>query len=148
MAGETPQPAKRPWHLWVVGTVSLLWNSFGAVDFVMTETRNPAYTGGFTPDQAAFYFGFPLWVVLAWGIAVWGGVAGSLLLLLRKSWAIHLFLLSLVGMVLTDLYCFVLSGGLKVMGGAGALLFSAAIFLVGVLLLVYSRAMRGRGLLD
>lgn len=148
MAGETLQPAKRPWHLWVVGAVSLLWNSFGVVDFVLTETRNSAYTGGFTPDQAAYYFGFPLWVVVAWGIAVFGGALGSLLLLLRKSRAIHLFLLSLIGMVLTDLYCFVLSNGLKVMGGAGGLLFSAIIFAVGVLLLVYSRAMRRRSLLD
>ncbi len=61
---------KTPWHVWVVGIVSLLWNSFGAMDFVMTQTRNRAYMSSFTPAQLEFYYGFPLWVVAAWGIAV------------------------------------------------------------------------------
>jgi len=132
----------------VAGVVSLLWNSVGAMDFVMTQTRNKAYMGGFTPAQLDFYYGFPVWVVAAWGIAVWGGVLGSLLLLLRKRQAVHLFLSSSVCMVLTDVYSFALANGLNVMGGATALMFSAFIFVIGVLLLVYARSMCKRGVLS
>ena len=32
-----------PWHLWVVGVVGLLWSAMGAMDFVMTQTRNESY---------------------------------------------------------------------------------------------------------
>src|ERR1035438_4518088 len=147
MADESIQSAKTPWHLWVVGVVSLLWNSVGAMDFVMTQTKNKAYMKGFTPAQLEFYYGFPLWVVAAWGIATWGGVLGSLLLLLRKGLAVHLFLASFVGMVITTVRNFGLSNGMEVMGGASALVFSIAILVIGALLLVYAWSMRKRGVL-
>jgi hypothetical protein len=132
----------------VVGVTSLLWNSVGALDFVMTQTRNKAYMSAFTPEQLSLYYGFPGWVVAAWGIAVWGGVLGSLALLFRKRQAFHLFLASSICMVPTYLHNYVLAHGFKIMGGAAALTFSAAIFVVGVLLLLYSRAMRRRGVLN
>jgi hypothetical protein len=36
---NSPIPAPNivtPWHLWLVGVLALLWNSFGAFDYVMT----------------------------------------------------------------------------------------------------------------
>lgn len=128
--------------------VSLLWNSIGALDFVMTQTKNAAYMSGVTPAQLEFYYGFPIWVVAAWGIAVWGGVLGSLLLLLRKCQAFHFFLFSIVGLILTDLRNLVFVNGLKVMGGVGTLIFSAVIFVIAALLLLYSRSMCKRGVLN
>ncbi len=147
MADSMAQSVKAPWHVWVVGAVSLIWNSVGAMDFVMTQTKNKAYMSGFTPAQLDFYYGFPVWVVAAWGIAVWGGVLGSLLLLVRKRQAFHLFLSSSVCMVLADIHNFSAANGLKLMGGAAALAFSAVIFVIGVLLLVYARTMRKRRVL-
>ena len=147
MTDPTTPSTKTPWHLWVVGVISLLWNATGCMDFTMTQMRNEAYMKAFTPEQLAFFYGFPLWVVAAWGIATWGGAVGSLLLLFRKRLAVHLFLASLLGMVLTTIHNFVLSDGLKVMKGAEALLFSVAILVIGVLLWVYARAMRPRGVL-
>lgn len=147
MADASVTKARPPWHVWAVGVASLLWNSFGAMDFVMTQSRNKAYMSGFTPAQLEFYYGFPAWVVAAWGIAVWGGVAGSLLLLFRRRLSVPLFLASLVGMVLTSVHNYALSNGLKVMGGAGALAFSAVIIAIGVVLLLYARSMSRRGVL-
>ena len=113
----------------------------------MTEVRNPAYMKGFTTAQLEFYYGFPLWVVGAWGIATFGGVLGSLLILFRRRQAVFLFSLSLVGMVLTDTYTFILTGGMKAMGGMQALAFSAVILSIGSLLLAYSRSLGRRGVL-
>ena len=48
-------------------------------------------------------------------------------------------------MVLTDLYSFVISDGLRVMGGPAALVLSSVILVVGVLLAAYARWMRARG---
>lgn len=44
-----------PWHLWLIGVVALLWNAMGAFDYVMTQTRNDAYTSNFTAEQLAFF---------------------------------------------------------------------------------------------
>jgi hypothetical protein len=53
MAGTNT--ASTPRHLWVVGVLSLLWNLFGAMDYVMTQTQNEAYMGQFTPKQLEFF---------------------------------------------------------------------------------------------
>ncbi len=113
----------------------------------MTQTRNAAYLKSLTPVQLEFFFSFPMWVVIAWGIATWGGVVGSLLLLFRRGLAVPVFLASIIGMILTTFHNFVLANGLKVMGGVGGLIFGAIIFVIGLLLWIYARAMRRRGVL-
>jgi len=136
-----------PKHLWVVGILALVWNAIGAFDYLMTQTRNEAYMGQFTPEQLAYFYGFPAWVDATWAIAVWGAVLGSVLLLLRRRLAAPVFAVALVAMVITTIYNYGLSNGLEVMGGAGPLVFSIVIFVIGVALVVYSRAMAARGVL-
>ena len=29
---------RTPWHVWLVGVLSLLWNAYGGYDFIMTNT--------------------------------------------------------------------------------------------------------------
>ena len=33
-------------HIWVVGIVTLLWNSGGAFDYLIAKTANPSHTNG------------------------------------------------------------------------------------------------------
>ncbi len=146
---ETPDARGRatPWHLWVVGIVALLWSGMGAMDYVMTETRNEAYMSNFTQEQLDFFYGFPAWLIAAWAVGVWGGVLGSVLLLLKKKSAVPTFVASFMAMVITTVHNYGFSNGLEVIGGTFELIFSAVIFVVSVLLVVYARAMRGRGVL-
>ena len=139
--------ARAPWHLWVVGVAAVLWNAVGALDYVMTQTRNAQYMAGFTAEQLAFFYGLPPWTVAAWAIGVWGGVLGSLLLLLRKAIAAWVFLASLIGVVLTTFQNYVLSNGMEVMGGPGSVVFTAVIFFIAVGLYLYARAMTTRRVL-
>jgi hypothetical protein len=101
----------------------------------------------FTPEQLDYFYGFPAWVVAAWALSVWGGVLGSILLLLRRRWAVPVFGVSLAAMVLTTIYNFVLSDGLEVMDGAGGLIFTAVIFVIAVALFVYARWLARVGVL-
>ena len=136
-----------PWHLWVIGAIAVLWNAMGAFDYVMTETRNAAYMSAFTPEQLAFFYGFPAWVIAAWAIAVWGGILGALLLLLRRRLAVWVFLVSLVAMVVTTIHNYVLSDGLEIFADVGSQAFTAVIFVIALGLFIYSRAMHKRGVL-
>lgn len=138
---------KAPWHLWVIGVVALLWDAMGAYDYLMTQTQDEQYMSNFTPEQLEFFYGFPLWVNAAWAIAVWGGVLGSVLLLLRKALAEKVFLVSWLAMVLTTIHNFLLSNGLEIMGGAVPLIFTAVIFFVALGLYLYARAMRSKGVI-
>lgn len=112
MGEPTPRDNKAPWHLWLVGVLSLLWNSGGAFDYLMTETRNASYMSSFTAEQLACFYGFPTWAVASWAISVWAGVLGSALLLLRKRFAVPVFGVSLGAMAPTFFYNYVLSDGL------------------------------------
>lgn len=121
----------------------------GVVDFMMTQTKNEAYMSQFTPEQLEYFYGFPIWAVIAWAVATWGSLVGSILLLFRSDKAVPIFLISIVGMVITTIYNFVLTDGVKMMGEqAGVMIaFSIVIWIVAILLFVYARAMRRRGVL-
>jgi hypothetical protein len=138
--------AKAPRHLWIVGVLAVLWNAVGAFDYSASQLRIESYMSQFTPEQLAYFYGFPAWAIAAWAIAVWGALLGSLCLLLRKAWAVWLFGASIVAMVLTGLYSYVLTDGLAMMGTGGAI-FTAVIWLIAFSLYFYARAMARRGVL-
>ena len=141
---ETTSKVSR--HLWIVGALSLLWNAMGAFDYSATQLRLEFYMSQFTPEQLAYFDGFPAWAVAAWAIAVWSSLLGSLSLLLRKSWAVALFGIAIAGMVITSIYNLVLTDGLSMMG-TGGMVFTALIWLIALCLFFYARAMARRGVL-
>jgi hypothetical protein len=85
MTDTTSMTTRTPWHLWVVGVLSLLWNGFGAYDFIMTTTQGEAYmrASGFDQAMIDYFIAMPAWMYAPWTLGVWGGVAGSILLLMR-----------------------------------------------------------------
>lgn len=140
-------PVQTPTHVWIVGVVTLLWNSVGAFDYLMTQTQNESYMAQFTPEQLEFFYSFPTWVTAFWALAVWGGVLGSILLLMRKSFAVQAFVVSFVSMVVTTFHNYLLSNATEVIGTAG-IIFSVVIFLIAGGLVLYAKAMRERGVLS
>ena len=139
--------SKTPWYFWLVAALALLWNAGGALDYVMTQTRNEEYMAQFTQDQLAFFYGLPSWVVACWATAVWGGVLGALLLLLRREVAVQILLVSFAAMALSMIHNFLLSNGLEVMGDPTSLIFSAAIFVISLALYLFARRMTRAGIL-
>ena len=140
--------ARTPWRLWVVGVVSLIWNAFGAFDYLMTRTGAEWYVANLTPQQLAHIKGFPLWVDIAWPLGVWGATLGSIGLLMRKAWAVWMFTISLLGLLLATIYNFILTDGAAAMGGTTVVVFNIGIWAVAILLLIYAVQMKDRGVLN
>ena len=140
-------PARPGWKHRAVGIVALLWNAMGAFDYLMTQTRNEAYMAKFTPEQLDYFYGFPAWMVAAWATAVWGGMLGAVLLLMRRRMAEPVFLVSLLAVVLTTIYSYGLAEGAAAFEGAVAHVLSAAIVVVALALYLHSRTLRSRGVL-
>jgi hypothetical protein len=103
---ETTMTTRTPWHLWVVGVVSLLWNAFGAYDFVMSATQGETYwrASGMTQAMIDYYHAMPAWMYAPWIVGVWGAVLGSILLLMRHRLAVPVFALSLLGAIVSALH--------------------------------------------
>ena len=140
---------RTPWHLWVVGVVSLLWNAFGAFDFVSTITRGEAYLREMNFDQAMidYFLAMPDWMYVPWTLGVWGAVIGSILLLLRNRYAVWAFALSLIGAVVSLVYGQLMDPPPLTPDMAMMKWMPFAIMLITVLLFVYAFNMRRKGVL-
>ena len=136
-----------PVHLWIVGIFAVIWNAGGAYDYVMTQTENADYLAMLTEAQRAFLDRGPVWFEAAWAVGVWFSVLGALLLLARSRFAGSAFALSLAGLIVSSVYSFAIADRTGLEMSAGQIGFTAAIYIVLILLWVYARAMTRRGVL-
>lgn len=143
---------KAPAHLWIVGLLALVWNGFGAYDYFMTRTQGAAYVKSMMPNidaeaMMAYVNSFPIWASAAWGLGVWGGVAGAILLLMRHRLAVPVFLLSLVGAIVGIGYQLMRPAAIPDMHEGFGAAMPYVIILVAALLFLYARSMRAKGVL-
>ena len=75
---------------------SLLFMLLGCVTYVMHVTADPA---SLPLDQRAAFEAEPVWVTAAYAIAVWVGLLGTVMLVLRRKLAQPLLLVSLVAVL-------------------------------------------------
>lgn len=120
---------KAPGWFLPVAIVALLWNLLGCFAFASDLMLAPADVAKMSAEQQALYAARPAWAVAATAVAVVGGALGCIGLILRKRWALPLFVLSLAGVVVQDVGLFVLADGASLAG-------PVAVALQGVVLLV------------
>jgi hypothetical protein len=139
---------KAPWHLWLIGIVTLIWHAFGAFDYTMTQTANEAYLAQFTPEQKAYFTGYPAWATAGWATGVWGTTLGSVLILSRSRFALHAFVVALIGSLLAAVYSFgVADQSMAAMMGSVGVAITVVIYAVVVAMIWYSVRMTAAGVL-
>ena len=138
---------RTPIHLWIVGGLSALWNAFGCLNYLMTQTRNPDFLAAFTPEQRAYFENFPPAMEAAWAFGVWGAIAGSLLLLVRSRHAVAALAVSLAGLAISTFYQYVLASPPPVGEDAWMAYMPIVIWAIAIALLVYALRMRRRRVL-
>jgi hypothetical protein len=89
-----PQPVAG-WYM-PAAIASLLFMALGCVAYLMQVLADPTQM---PLDQRAAHDALPTWVTAAQAVAVWIGVAGALMLVLRKKLAEPLLLVSLVAVL-------------------------------------------------
>jgi len=148
----TTAQARTPIHLWIVGVLSLLWNSFGCFDYLMTRMRNTEYLASAMPSvdpnaMLAWIDGFPLYAQIGWGLGVWMGLLGSVLLLIRNRWAVWSYGLSLLGAVMGLGYQIALAPPLAGADRTIDKLMPVVIILVALGQFLYARAMEKKAVI-
>lgn len=135
-----------PFHLWVVGLLSLAWNAFGVFDYTMTNLRDADYLAAFPAEMMSVINAMPLWAHLGWAFGVWGSLVGSLLLLVRSRWAYGAFALSVLGLAASTIWQQTI-GLPPAMKSPEMVTVSVVIWVIVVTLLLYSKAMVRRGII-
>jgi hypothetical protein len=144
------QTAKAPIHLWIVGIFSLVWNAWGCTDYLMTRTRNAEWLsqGGADPQVVlAWIDSFPLYAQFGWGLGVWMGLLGSILLLMRHRWAVPAYALSLLGAVVSLGYQLISSPAPAPMNEGFFALLPYIIIIVAAALYYYAHRQKQAGVL-
>lgn len=132
--------ARAPWHLWLVGIASLVWNALGCWQMWLKVSGDAGYWNSLTPEQSAYLAAAPLWTDIAACAATVGGVLGGLFLLARSRLALHAFLIGLVAWIADNVYVHLLSDGTRILGvGMGAV-----VTVLFVLQLLYAWWMKRR----
>lgn len=90
------------WSFWAISILTLIWNLLGALNFLMQ--MNPAALSKYQGSERALIEGRPVWATIAFGIAVFSGVLGSILLCARKSLSYYFFLGSMGCVLITSIH--------------------------------------------
>ena len=136
--------ANLPKSFWIIGIIALIWNLIGVASFAMTVTMSPEAIAELPTDQQPFYENVPLWATAAYGIAVIFGALGCVALLMRKSVAVPLFVVSLVAVFVQFGHAFGMTNVVEVVG-ASSLGLPTLVTVVGAFLIWYSTSTKTKG---
>jgi len=90
---------------WIIAVLALLWNLIGVYFwlyeyFLMTAEIRATLP----PEQVEVMADAPFWSMYVYALAVFSGLFASVLLLMRKKLAVGIFLLSLIAVLILQLY--------------------------------------------
>ena len=90
---ETQTPSAVPAWFWIAAGLALLWE---LVLCYMYYAQMTVDRMSLPIDQRAMWDATPAWINAAYAVAVWVGLAGAVLLLMRRKLAEKLLLVSLI----------------------------------------------------
>ncbi|MDU8942878.1 hypothetical protein [Ovoidimarina sediminis] len=139
---------KAPWHLWLVGIAALIWNGFGATDYVLTRYDVEAYTSMMSPEMKATLAAYPVWMDVVWALAVWLPLLAAIQLLSQRKSAAVTFGLGLIAALVAGAYNYILTDPpLNVVAGNAVMILWVAVAVIALLQWLYARAMAKAGYL-
>ncbi len=143
----TPAMPSKPAWLWASGLLGLAWNAYGVVQFAgsVRATPDSLVAMGPEPAQAMTMTSYPLWMTAALAVGVFGGLAGSALLLLRRAAALPVLAASLAAYVL--LYVGDIAEGVFAAMRPSQVVVLTAVVIIAAGLLWAARRAQARGLL-
>ncbi|MEZ5895143.1 MAG: hypothetical protein R3C51_01965 [Parvularculaceae bacterium] len=119
MATQTVKP---PIWFFIASGLGLIWNLLGVFAYIQQVTISPEALAAMPEMQRALIDNLPIWVIAAYAIAVFGGAAGCVLLLMGRKLAKTAFWVSLAGILAQNTYTFLLSDAMTALGAQAVVL--------------------------
>ena len=127
-----------PIWFWVISVIALLWYLMDTSMFFMRVFTTDEAIDAMPGNQQGM-FRVPQWVNIVFAVEVFGGTLGCVGLLLRKKWALPLFIVSILGVLSQTFYVYFLSDAISVMG-AMAIVMPLVAILIGVGMIVLAKS--------
>ncbi len=128
------------WSFWVIAAIAVIWNGLGSVNYLVQVYADSL--DAYREVEQAIIAGRPVWATAGFAIGVFGGTVGGLLLLTRHAIASHMFIASLVGVIVATVHTL----GVDADFGIGELIVIAFMpVIVAALFLWYAKHAEGKG---
>ena len=133
-----------PAWFWVVSVLALLWEALGCYSYLRDVSMTAADMAALPEGQRRLYEAMPGWQAAVYAVAVWVGLSGAVMLLMRRAWARPFFIVSLVACLIQFGYSFLVLKAGELLGSAAYPL-PATIILVAIFLVWFSTMALKRG---
>jgi hypothetical protein len=135
-----------PVWFWVICILAMAWFLMDTAAFFMRVLMTEDGISAMPENQQHLYRNMPLWVNVVFAAEVFGGALGCLGLLLRKTWALPLFVVSIFGVLSQTFYIYFLSDAISTMG-APAVVMPLLAILIGIGMVALAKWASSKGLL-
>ncbi|WP_100803814.1 hypothetical protein [Ulvibacter sp. MAR_2010_11] len=129
---------------WIIAVIALIWNIRGVFQYLSTTLLKDEMMEAMTEEQIALMSGLPMWHSIVFAIAVFAGLLGCLLLLLRKKLAVPLFFVSLIAILIQMGYWLFATDSMVVYGNE-AVIMPLLVITVAIFLYYYSKGASQKG---
>lgn len=87
----------QPTAIKIATWLGLLWNVLGACLYLWAKFDPQGAAAGASPAMQEYMASMPLYAHVGWSLGIWGSLAGSVLMVMRRQQAVPAFLVSLLG---------------------------------------------------
>ncbi|NND62424.1 MAG: hypothetical protein HKN48_04455 [Flavobacteriaceae bacterium] len=130
---------------WIIAVVALIWNIMGVMSYLGTVYPTEESRAAYTAEQLALMDTAPSWLTGVFAVAVFSGALGCLLLILRRKWAVPIFGISLLAVLVQVGYNWFATDSIEVFGTVMGVVMPLFILIVAIFLYFYSKGAVGRG---
>lgn len=134
---------KPPIWFWIVSVIALLWNAMGVMAYLADAYMTEEMISQLDERQQAFQaLDVASWATACYALAVFSGFLGCVFLLMRKSWAKPMFIISLIAVLGQVLHNYVINdiyADMNLTVSAFELSMAIAIPVVAILLILFAR---------
>ncbi len=117
------------WSFWVICAFGIIWNAMSCMNFVMQF--NPEILNKYPDEARKLVETRPAWSTMAFAVAVFGGLVGDILLILKRKLAFYVFIVAVLGIAITNIHT------LQITSSPNILLGSGMSFLIGLFFIWY-----------
>ena len=134
---------KIPVWFWIVAVILLIWNIMGVIAFYteMNMTSNEEVFSNLPEAWQEMYLTQPMWIKIAFGTAVWSGLVACIMLVFKKAFAVPLFILSILAVIIYDIGIFGIQGAHNIIGN-GAIFMPILVILLCIFQVWFARNAR------
>lgn len=89
---------------WVISIIALIWNAMGVSAYLRQAYQTDSFKAMNTPEQLEIINRLPSWYTAVFAAAVFASLLGCIFLLLRKEFAVTLFKVGLLAVIIQTIY--------------------------------------------